>query len=565
MKVSDAIAQFLAQQGIGHVFTVSGGADLHIIDSIARTEGIRYVCTTNEQAASFAADAYCRLNSLGVALATSGPGATNLLTGVATSFYDSVPVLYLTGNQTRARMDGMGTRQYGFQATPIAQIAQPIVKVAYTVNEPRAILYTLAQALRIARQGRPGPVLVDIPDDVQRADCDDFIPYPHDINQGEFIPAHGDVSATVKRIVCAKRPLFVFGAGMRAAAKEAAEMIAAAGIPCVTTWGAADALGTSPWWIGSFGTHGVRAANFAVQTADLLICIGTRLDTKATGSPASSFAAGAQIVMVDTDPAELDKMEKIGRKVIPICCGARLFIIYLAAALANQRGYADALAGSDDTTHSPAWWERIQGWRARYDPVLPSYGPGNPYAVLRALSAHLRPDDVIVSDTGCALAWAHQALAWGGQRFVHAHNQTPMGYGLPAAIGAAFATGRRVVLLTGDGGLQVSVGELATVAKHRLPIKILLFDNKGHAMCRQTQRQWLEGRYCATGAEDLPLADLEWVAGAFGLSTPWTLDLLMAGERPALLKLNVDPEQGVEPQIKFGEPLANLEEINEQA
>lgn len=171
MKVSDAVAGFLAQH-VKHVFTVSGGACLHLIHSIAKTEGITYVCPQSEQAASFAADAYARLTGLGCALATSGPGATNLVTGISASFYDSVPVIYVTGNQTRSRLgEGLGVRQFGFQATPICEIVAPITKYAVTVMDPEIVLHELEQAVRIAKSARPGPVLVDIPDDIQRAQC----------------------------------------------------------------------------------------------------------------------------------------------------------------------------------------------------------------------------------------------------------------------------------------------------------------------------------------------------------------------------------------------------------
>jgi acetolactate synthase-1/2/3 large subunit len=364
----------------------------------------------------------------------------------------------------------------------------------------------------------------------------------------------------------ADRPLFVFGCGIRlAGAQEVARrLVELTGVPVVTTWGAADMF---PGSVGSFGTHGVRAANFAVQTADLLVCVGTRLDTKATGSPASSFAPKAKIIMVDIDQAELDKMEQIGRPVEKVCRDAKEFLTEL---------HSDCVTYATHDINTSTWgyreWsQKIQGWREKYPPgEVTDDGKINPYQFVRHLGEKLTSDDVIVSDTGCVLGWMMQAYPFKGERFVHAFNQTPMGYGLPGAVGAAFATGKRVVLVTGDGGLSVNITELATVARHQLPIKVLVFNNRGHAMCRQTQRQWLKGEYPATSEEGgLACPDYRAVAQAYGLTalqTSWAdaaqnmLAGILNSKGPAFLELEINPDHGIEGQIKFGEPLADLQE-----
>jgi acetolactate synthase-1/2/3 large subunit len=358
----------------------------------------------------------------------------------------------------------------------------------------------------------------------------------------------------------ASRPLLIFGWGVRLAqaqneARRLAELI---GVSIVTTWGAADLF---PGAIGSFGTHGVRAANFAVQNADWILSVGTRLDTKATGSPASSFAPKAQFFMVDIDPAELRKMALIGRPVSAIEADAKAF---LSEAVNLMDG---TLQHGGSWPDFIAWRQTVEGWKAKYPPgEVFNDNRINPYQFVRQLGERLTSDDVIVSDTGCVLGWMMQAYPFKGERFLHAFNQTPMGYGLPAAVGAASAVGGRVTLVTGDGGLAVNITELATVARHSLAIKIILFNNRGHAMCRQTQRQWLNGEYPSTSYDGgLACPDYWRVAQAYGIpavKTSWAdaaermLDGILNAEGPAFLELEVPQDAGIVGQIKFGEPLA---------
>ena len=289
-------------------------------------------------------------------------------------------------------------------------------------------------------------------------------------------------------------------------------------IPVATTWGACDLLSTShPLNIGGFGTHGTRAANFCVQNADYLLCIGTRLDTKATGTPAASFARAAHIVMVDIDRAEIAKMEKCGVKVQGVHADARTFFE----------------AGANVTQDCSAWLAKCQDWKRRYPPIVPP--------IIKEISALATPDDIIVSDTGCALAWMMQGFEFkDGQRFLHPFNNTPMGYGLPGAIGAHYATGKRVIVVTGDGSIMMSIGELATIAARNLPIKIFLLDNKGHRMCAQSEREWFNGIYAATTVESgLSFPNFRKVADSFGVD---------------LTVHDVDPHADVNPKVKAGYP-----------
>ena len=293
------------------------------------------------------------------------------------------------------------------------------------------------------------------------------------------------------------RPVLIFGAGVQCAREQAVAFAEALGWPVALTWGAIDLLpSTHPLNVGGFGTHALRMPNFVVQNADFLLTIGTRLDTKATGTPLESFARAARILMVDVDSAEI---AKFGGRVQGINQDCREFMDTRV-----EGGQIDA------------WWAQVRRWALRWP--IPSSGP---YAHVLRLSEAFGEGDIIVSDTGHALAWCMQALRFKrNQRFIHAFNNTPMGYGLPAAIGAAFANpGRQIRLICGDGGLQLNIQEWATVAHHNLPITTYLFNNRGHGMCRQTQHQWLGGAYPSTSHEGgLACPNFKAIAQAYGVA-----------------------------------------------
>lgn len=303
-------------------------------------------------------------------------------------------------------------------------------------------------------------------------------------------------------------------------------------IPVVTTWGACDLLPHShPLNIGGFGTHGTRAANFCIQNADYLLCMGTRLDTKATGTPAASFARAAHIVMVDVDRAEIAKMEKCGVKVHGKHMPASRWIWHFVDSSQEN--------GIEAGYHAkPEWTQKCQDWKRRFPPVVPD--------VIHELSNYAKEGDVIVSDTGCALAWMMQGFRFKeNQRFLHPFNNTPMGYGLPGAIGAHYATGKRVICVTGDGSIMMSIGELATIAEQKLPIEITVLNNHAHAMCMQSEREWFNCRYAAT-------------TQSAGLSFPNFEDVMRAFK---VIKWNVvemSPDIAVSPKNKSGAPLEEM-------
>lgn len=359
-------------------------------------------------------------------------------------------------------------------------------------------------------------------------------------------------------IIQGNRPVLIFGAGIHLAnaEKEALELVERLGIPVCLTWGAADLLPeNSPYRIGTFGTHGNRAANFAVQNADFLLCIGTRLDTKATGTPAKWFAREAKIVMVDIDLAEIEKMGNIGVPVGGYCMDAKEFI-------------KTRMEGQEAKPEWKAWLDKCRDWKKRYPAVLKEYTREetiNPYVFIRDLSRLCKEDDIIVSDTGCTLGWCMQAWEFKeGQRFLHPMNQTPMGYGLPGAIGAHYASGKRIILVSGDGSFMFCIGELAEVAKNKLPIKIFIIENGGHGMCRATQREWMDGVYHSTSCQTgLCYPDLAAVTSAYEIESynlivkeqvRSTIQLTLHGHDPLVTVISIDNDHDLKPKVKYGHP-----------
>lgn len=370
----------------------------------------------------------------------------------------------------------------------------------------------------------------------------------------------------------AVRPVLIFGAGVRLAdaGDEARRLARCTGVPVAVTWAARDLfpdrdpmreLCMRELCVGGFGTHGTRAANFAVQNADWILSVGSRLDSKATGTPRGYFARGARIFMVDIDGAEIAKFRDggLGFAFQGARADAKLFL-----------GDAVRLVESEESWPDFApWRERCAGWMNRYPVCRPEYGLEegiNPYVLAKFLSERCQPGDVIVSDTGLALGWLMQGFAFReAQRFIHAWNQTPMGYGLPAAIGAAFARpDQRIVLVTGDGGFMLNLQELPLLAYHNLHVKVIVINNGGHAMCRQTQEQWLDGKYYATSTSTgLAMPDFWGVAKACGLVASRiherklisvALDSLFISPGPALLEVMVDSSQRLIPQVQYGRP-----------
>lgn len=573
MKLSDYVAGFLAKLGIKHVFVITGGAAAHLIDSIAKTDGIEYICAQHEQAGAMAADAYARVTGkLGVAIATSGPGATNMLTGVCCSYYDSIPTLYITGQVSTFRSKGnSGIRQLGFQETDVTAIFRPITKYAVRVSDPKKIRYELQKAVHIAHSGRPGPVLIDIPDNLQRMEVNpkslrSFVP-KDDKKNYRLLDAR--VEKCLGLLHQAKRPVIILGWGVNlsGAGKEALKFVEKSGFPVAPTWALRYLFPVNhPQLIGAFGTHGTRYGNFAVQNADLILSIGARLDTRQAGSPHWTFARGAKRIVVDIDPSELKKFKKLKMKIdLEVNADAKDFLELL-----NRKITGIKLPGI-----SP-WQRKIAQWKEKFPVFRKEYfkeNGVNPYAFIKMLSDQALSKDVIFADTGCSLAWLLQAFEFKkGQRLFSAFNNTPMGYSLPASIGASFAVNKKQVLcVTGDGGLQMNIQELITAVKHKLPIKIFLFNNHGYGMIRQTQDQWFCSQYEASTVDSgLAFCDFIKVAKAYGYQTvnivkakdmQKGIRTTLRAKGPVLCNIEMHLGHSVVPQVKFGRALEDGEPL----
>ena len=568
MKLSDYVIDFLSKRGITHVFGMSGGAAVHLFDSAARHPGLTYFCSQHEQAAAIAADGYARTTGrVGVAITTSGPGATNLLTGTCCSYFDSVPTLMITGQVATHRLRGeRPVRQMGFQETDVLSIFRSVTKHAAQVRDPRQIRRHLEEAFYWATEGRPGSVLIDLPDDLQRADVDPaalegFAP-PAAVDRSTSLDAQLD--ALTDLVSQARRPVLVLGGGFSTPRLGNAvdEMIEQLGFPVLLTWAALDLMPADhPLRVGPFGVYGPRLGNFAIQNSDLLVCLGTRLSQNVTGGLLHTFAREARIVMVDAARGELDKFDGRGIEV-----GLRIE--------ARLDRFVPAWLERLGSTQRPPideWRQRIGHWKAvlpddRPPPAPADAGHVDAYDVVTRLSRILPEGEQIFVDTGGNLTWTCNGLQLKrGQRLMSAWNNTPMGYALPAAIGAAVIGDAGITCITGDGGLMICLAELATLVRHKLPIRVLVFNNHGHGIQKQTLETWLGGRYVGVdGPSGLAFAPISPVARAIGLEVvdiAATADIdkglaaAYATRGPILCNIEINPAQKLYPVLKFGASL----------
>ena len=574
IKVTEVIADLLARNGIKTVFGVSGGAALHILHSINRNRSIELITTHHEQAAAMAADSVARIsNNFGVAVATSGPGATNLVTGIAGCFYDSVPVVFLTGQVSTTRLRGdSGVRQMGFQETPIVEIVKQITKYAVQIKHPEEIISELQKCIQIATTGRKGPTLIDIPDDLQRMEIEipqELFSLPIAGLSKEELPQISD--STWKQfqdlIMNAKRPVVILGWGVHLAGKEeeVREFLDKLQWPVVLTWAAADILDSDvPYRVGTFGTHGTRAANFTVQNSDLILSIGSRLDTKSTGSPVSSFARGAKRIMVDLDITEIEKFKKLKWNIdLPLLIdlkGAQ-FEIMIERIL-------------EVATSVPIYWSNII---ARYrielarNPIQLTNDQIDPYEFIKVLSENSKSYTRIVLDTGCTVAWASQDWIFKkDQRVFHDFNNTAMGWALPASIGSLSINDEyETIAIIGDGSFMMSMQELSTLKVLKKSLKIFLINNSGYSMIKQTQDQWFDSEYFASNVDStMHFPDYENICSAFGLKyiKISSREALVPGikevfeeNQSILCEIVIPGDARVNPQVKFGSPIEGMD------
>ena len=580
IRVADYIAQRCVEAGARHVFLVTGGGAMHLNDAFGRHPDLTPVCFHHEQGAAIAAESYYRVsNRLAILNVTTGPGGINALNGVYGAYVDSLGMLVVSGQvkrETYLRNYPIHLRQLGDQEVDIVSMVRPIVKYATVLQDHLKVREVMDKAILLATHGRPGPVWVDVPVDVQGTlvDPDELHGFSGDLlelscdsdvtenTRLELINAKieisdNDIQQIVDRLKMAKRPVIFAGSGVRISGmeKQFLDLVDKLKIPVVTGWNAHDALANdSPYFAGRPGTVGDRAGNFTVQNADFLLVIGSRLNIRQVSYNWKSFASNAWKVMVDIDEAELNKPTlNIDLK---INADLRCFIPKLIDAVVG-------LGASDQHKNYLQWCrERV----SRYPTVLPEYSSNktnvNPYVFIEDLFNRLGPKDIVVTGNGSACVISFQAAKLRqGQRLYTNSGCASMGYDLPASIGASIATGsKRVICIAGDGSLMMNLQELQTMVGYNLPVKVIVLNNNGYLSIRQTQQAYFSDNMFGIGPEDgVTLPDFVKLGNAFGIKSikvenlsEWSsqeVQNLLNSDEYALIEVIIDPAQQFSPKL----------------
>lgn len=561
VKISDYVIDYLISLGIKNIFLISGGGCIHLIDSIGKNKKIKFICNHHEQASSIAAEAYSRVTEkISACLVTTGPGSTNTLTGLIGAWLDSIPVIFISGQVKRETIaDYSKLRQIGDQEVNIIDMVKPVTKYAVTVFKEEEISFHLEKAVYLATHGRPGPVWINIPLDIQGAKIQksSLKHFSQKEIKKEIIgkkELKKEVEFVIEKIKKTKRPLLFVGNGVRLAGaqKELLNLISLLKIPVVTGFAGFDIISSSnPYFAGRPGTIGQRAGNFAVQNSDLLLIIGSRLNVRMIGYNFESFARGAYKIMVDIDKEEMNKFTlSIDKK---IHSDAKEFINEIICQLKNNR-----------TKFSiQNWINKIKYWLKRYPIVLPEYWKDkkvNPYCFIDTLSKYLNKNDIVAVSNATAAICTYQAIRFPqGLRILNNSGCAAMGYGLSAALGASIANKKgRTICLEGDGSIQLNIQEFQTIVHNRLPLKIFVYNNKGYVSIRLTQNGLFEGRHVASSEDSgVSCPDFIKVAKAYGIHTEKItehknmdkiIEKVLSYEGPVLCEVVVSPEMKFSPK-----------------
>lgn len=563
IRVADYLTKRIAEAGVRHVFMVSGGGAMHLNDAVGKNKDIQYVCNHHEQACAIAVEGYARVTgNLGVAVVTSGPGGTNAVTGVLGLWLDSIPGMFISGQikyGTTVESSGLPLRQLGDQEANIIEIVKSITKYAVMVRDPASIRYHFEKGLYLARNGRPGPVWLDIPLDVQAAmvEEDDLLPYSEAEDRICFDPelVRTQAAQIIARVRSAERPVFLAGNGIRlAGAMEVFhEVVDLLGIPVQTAMGGSDVIHSDhPLFVGRPSVTGDRSSNFIVQNTDLLLAIGARLGVRTVSYLFKAFAREAYRIVVDVDPAELKKPTIYPN--MAVHCDAKLMLEEMARQLKEQ-----------PVTAKQAWIDWCRERRRRYPSVTEAWraqkGYVNSFHFADTLTRASSAGDVIVLANGAANTCTFQAAKLKkGQRLFTNSGCASMGYDLPAAIGACFANGRKqVICIAGDGSIQMNLQELQTIVHHRLPIKIFLLNNNGYTSIRLTQDAYFPGDYIAADpTSGVTFPDIQKICAAYGIPSNTArnhaelqdrISETLAIDGPALCEIMMSPKQPLYPKL----------------
>jgi acetolactate synthase I/II/III large subunit len=562
IKLSDYVAQKLVGYGVRHIFMITGGGAMHLNQSLGNHPGLKCVFNHHEQASAMAAESYYRVqNRIAVVNVTSGPGGTNAITGVYGAWTDSIGMLILSGQvkcETTVRHSKLPLRQFGDQELDIEELVRPITKYCVMVTEADSIRYHIEKALFLASCGRPGPCWLDIPLDIQAAqiETDDLVGFNPSEADMPWISTNLEMISNkiIEKITSAKRPVIFAGSGIRLSGQQAnfVRLVDSLGIPVVTGWNAHDAIpSTHPAYVGRPGTLGDRSGNFAVQNADLLLVLGSRLNIRQVSYNWKSFARAAYKIWVDIDPIEMQKPSVKADMPIQANLADLLPILGDKAILPPKGIHTDWLA----------WCKERQ---RRYPVVLPEYWNNakvNPYCFMEALFQQLNAGQVIVTANGSACVIGFQVADLKlEQRLWTNSGCAAMGYDLPAAIGAATALdGKSVVCLAGDGSIMMNLQELQTIAGNALPIKIFVLNNSGYVSIFQTHRNYFNGVEVGAGPKSgVTLPNFEKLSAAFELPY-WRcshhnemseiIAACLAHEGPMICEIMLDENQAFAPKL----------------
>lgn len=579
MKVSEYISKFISDNlRVSDVFVVSGIGNLGLLDSISKNPKLRIVCNHHEQASALCAYSYSRISkNIGVAIVTTGPGGTNAITGVGSAWTDSIPMLVLTGqvnvkdtigykrdNHRSDFYSELKLRQNGVQEVDIVSIVKPITKYAVTVTDKNKIKYHLQKAAFLAREGRQGPVLLDVPMDIQSAEVNEeelvsFSPFQEDeFDCGDISESIPKLDQLLELIKKSERPVIIAGYGIQASFSECLfeNLLSYLKLPVLVTWKAISLLPENhELYIGRFGVYGQRGANLVVQNSDLVISIGSRLSIPQIGYDQKDFARNAKKVIIDIDRNEIRKFDKSFD--LEINCDAQKAIAYLF----------DKLYKSKTIESRPDWLAKCKNWQQKYPVCLPEYkntkGMVNSFYLVDRVSELLKEGDIIIPGaSGTAFTCVHQAFkVKNGQTIYTSNGFAEMGFDLPGAIGAAIWSKRQVILFTGDGSLQMNLQELQTIKHYNLPIKIFYFDNSGYLTIRHTQSNVFDGRFVASNEETgVTIPDIEKLAelyefGYFEVDNSKDVDntvkQVLEWQRPTICRVFMDKNQPLTPKLAY--------------
>ncbi len=567
IKLADYVIDFYSSLGVDKMFVVYGAANGDLIDAFTRNKKTEYVAVMHEQAGGFAVEGYSKVKGNGipgVAIATSGPGGMNFVTSIGNCYYDSVPAIFITGQiKTQFLRPDPSIRQVGFQETDICGIVKPITKYAKMISDPQSIKYELEKSLYLATTGRQGPVLLDIPIDVQQAIID-----PSKLTGFEKRKSNKVISSDAKKqiemlyedIKKAKRPVFLIGGGVRSseAIDELHDLGKILKIPMYPTWNALDIVTSDyEYYGGRVGTYGGAGRNFGIQNSDLLIAIGSRLSGRITGGNVKSFAREAKKYVVDIDKALLIKEFQQVPFDENIYCDAKEFI----------KNFKDFLKSKkfDQNETQKKWLNQCLEWKIKYDPVKKEYNDKNyvhPYFFIRKLSEKMSENSVFAADCGGNIVVCnHSFETKKGQRYFTNNGNSPMGFSFSGAIGAYFADpSRPVVCVIGDGGMNMNIQELQTIKNYNIKIKTIILNNHIYGITKAFQETNFQGRAEACGPKGYNPPNFIEISKAYGIDTLKVnnasdmnekIDQILDFDGPLVVDVNCHEYHTYEPRI-FG-------------